>query len=169
MRLLALPLLVAALLSVSDAAARTNASPVAAYNARVNAHCRTMTSMQLGHLRAMKPAIAAGDQKAVAMLYLTIIRDGEAGTRELLAMPVPAAARPRMTPISQLLRNALRSIDQGLQATTTATFTAAMKKADVYGLKADPLLDAAGLVDCGTKQTRILRQAAAKLGAGPVL
>ena len=44
-----------------------------------------------------------------------------------------------------------------------------MKKADVYGLKADPLLDAAGLVDCGTKQTRILRQAAAKLGAGPVL
>ncbi len=169
MRLLALSLLAAALLATSDAEARANASPVAAYKARANAYCRTMTSVQLGHLQEMKPAIAAGDRKAVATAYLAIIRDGAAGTRTLLAMPVPAAARIKMTPISQLLREALRAIDQGLHATTTAAFESSMKKADSYGLRADPLLDAAGLIDCGTKQTRILRQAAAKLGSGPVL
>ena len=169
MRLLTLLVLAAALLGASNAEARTNTSPVAAYKARANAVCRTLTSVQLGHLRAMKTAIAAGDQKTVASLYVALITDGAAGTRALIAMPVPTGARPKMTPIWQLLRNALRAIDQSLVATTSSAFESSMKKADAYGLRADPLLDAAGLTDCGTKQTRIIRQAAAKLGTGPVL
>ncbi len=169
MRQLTLLVLVAAALGASNAEARTGASPVASYKARVNASCRMMTSVQLSHLRAMKSAIANGDQKTVASLYVALIRDGVVGVRALVAMPVPAAARTTMTPIWQLLRKALRAIDQGLGATTVGAFQSSMKKADAYGLQADPLLDAAGLTDCGSQQTRIIRQAAAKLGAGPVL
>jgi hypothetical protein len=168
-RFLTILVLVAAFLGASDAVAQTNASPVAAYKARVNASCRMMTSVQLSHLRAMKSAIANGDQKTVASIYVAVIKDGAAGVRALVDMPVPASARGTMTPIWQLLRNALRAIDQGLSATTVDAFQSSMKKADTYGLRADPLLDAAGLTDCGSQQTRIIRQAAAKLGTGPVL
>jgi hypothetical protein len=161
--------LAAVFLGASDAEARTNASPVAAYKARANSHCRSVTSVQLGHIQAMKSAIATGDQKTAAARYVALINDGAAGTRALIAMPVPAAARIKMIPIWQLLSSALRAIDQGLKATTSAAFVSSMKKANAYGLRADPLLDAAGLTDCGTKQTRIIRQAAAKLGTGPVL
>ena len=69
MRLIIVLALAAAFLGASDVEARTNASPVAAFKARANSHCRSVTSVQLGHIQAMKSAIAIGDQKAAAARY----------------------------------------------------------------------------------------------------
>jgi hypothetical protein len=158
-----------ALVGASGAAARPQADTVAAYKARVNASCRKLTAAQLEHLRAMKPAVAAGDTRTAAAIYGSMIRDGYQGTKTIVRLPVPAGARAQMKPILQLLGGALGAIEQALKATNSTAFTASMKKADTLGRRADPLLDAAGITDCGSRQTKIIEKAARAIGSGPVL
>lgn len=170
MRLILLLALVSALVGASNVAARTEVDPVAAYKARVNASCRTLTSAQLKHIRAMKPAIAAGDTAAATAIYGKMVSDGYKGTKAIVRLPVPVRARTQMKPILQLLIGALGAIEHALNAKTSAAFAASMQKADTLGRRTDPLLDAAGLGDCGSRQTKIIEKAASELKTGgPVL
>jgi hypothetical protein len=169
-RLILLLGLVLALVGASNAAARTEADPVAAYKARVNASCRMLTTVQLEHIRAMKPAIAAGDRETATALYGKMISDGYKGTKAIVRVPVPVRARAQMKPILQLLTGALGAIEQALKAKSDTAFAASMQKADSLGRRTDPLLDAAGLRDCGSRQTKIIEKAASELKTGgPVL
>ena len=117
----------------------------------------------------MKPAVAAGDTKSATAIYGAMISDGYKGTKALLHLPVPVRARAQMKPILQLLGSSLGAVEQALQAKSSTAFASSMKKADALGRRADPLLDAAGLVDCGSKQTKIIEKAAHEIGRGPVL
>ena len=164
-----LALLAAALTCVSTAGARTEADTVAAYKARVNAACRQLTAVQLRHIRAMQPAVAAGDTKSATAIYGAMISDGYKGTKALLRLPVPVGVRAQMKPILQLLGSSLGAVEQALRAKSSTAFASSMKKADALGRRADPLLDAAGLGDCGSKQTKIIEKAAHEIGRGPVL
>ena len=117
MRLTVLLALIAAVLTcVSSAGARTEADTVPAYKARVNAACRQLTAVQLRHIRAMQPAVAAGDTKSATAIYGAMISDGYKGTKALLRLAVPVGARAQMKPILQLLGSSLGAVEQALRA-----------------------------------------------------
>ena len=97
-----------------------------------------------------------------------MIMDGYTTVKQITAMPVPTAAKAEMTPILRLLNQATQSIARAMKATNTAAFKAAILQSSAIGKRADPLLDAAGIVDCGSKQTRTLDLGVQESRARPI-
>jgi hypothetical protein len=176
MRFLALLALMGALCGAANVAAATRIDPVATYKSRVNATCRALTATQLEYTRAAVAAAKAGDRSKLVRVYVAMIGGSYTGTKRILNVPVPTGAQRQMRPIRELWSKALAAIDRAMKTATDAALEAALDEANAYGKRADPLLDAAGLTDCGTRQTSILKKASKAIDkalashpAGPVL
>jgi hypothetical protein len=151
---------VAALLAASVVALTVLASAVAAtpagYRAQVNGICAPYTPTVKQISRQLAAAEKAKDSQAygVALGKLIILQLTE--DRKVEAVPVPAALRGQMTPI--LTR--LRQIDGHLRKTLTdamagnsAGMLAELKLVSQLSKPLNGWLDAAGLRECGTKQS----------------
>jgi len=148
-------LLAACIAALTVLASATAATP-AAYRAHVNAICAgyTPTVKQLSRQLAAAEKAKDGQAYGLALGKLMVLQLAE--DRKVTAVPVPAALRARMTPIlarlKQLdthLRLALNAAMAGDNAGLLAELTTVTK----VGKPLNGWLDAAGLRECGSKQT----------------
>lgn len=148
-------LLAACIAALTVLASATAATP-AAYRAHVNAICAgyTPTVKQLSRQLAAAEKAKDGQAYGLALGKLMVLQLAE--DRKVTAVPVPAALRATMTPIlarlKQLdthLRLALNAAMAGDNAGLLAELTTVTK----VGKPLNGWLDAAGLRECGSKQT----------------
>ncbi len=141
--------------ALSVLASATAATPVA-YRAHVNAICAgyTPTVKQLARQLAAAEKAKDGQAYGVALGKLIVLQLAE--DRKVEAVPVPAALRATMTPI--LTR--MKQIDSHLRRTLNAAIAgdnaglvAELKTVGRIGKPLNGWLDAAGLRECGSKQS----------------
>ena len=149
-------LLLAALTALVAAAAATAALTPTQYHAKLNAMCRGYTPKMKAQERAMTAAQKAKDGQAYGvalgrLLLLTLQEDAK-----IESTAVPSALHAQMTPIITTLKKADAHIRAGIRdaANNDAQGLAAqLKAAGTVASGMNTKLDAAGLRDCGSRQT----------------
>jgi hypothetical protein len=163
MRVLTLVAVVVSALAVcsgSSAGSMADGS-VSAYKSRVNQVCRGLTTRQLADIRRVGTAYQAHDQAGQVEALFTMIDHAYKGVKAMLAVPVPAGARAEMKPIRRNLSQMITFFDRLDPKASAGLIFGAAEKADAVGRRTDPLLDKAGLRDCGSRMTAKLDKAAA--------
>ena len=149
-------LLIAAVIALVAATAATAALTPTQYRAKLNAMCRGFTPKMKAQERAMTAAQKANNGQAYGialgkLLVYTLQEDAQIETA-----PVPAAMRTQMTPIITTLKKADAHIKAGIRdaANNDAQGLATqLKAAGTVAAGLNAKLDAAGLRDCGSRQT----------------
>jgi hypothetical protein len=148
-------LLAACVAALTVLASATAATP-AAYRAQVNAICAPYTPTVKTYLRQLAAANKAKDSQAygIALGHLMVLQLTE--DRKIQAVPVPAALRVPMTRIltrMKLLDTHLRASLSDAMAGDSAGMLNELKLVSALSKPMNGWLDAAGLRECGTKQT----------------
>ena len=155
--LIALTLALASNASGADAApAATDVDNVAAYRARINASCRTLTILALADIQKMTMAAKSRSSSALGAAYGTLLGHNHTFNKVVLSVPVPPAARAQMLPIRKILAREVTLVEAGMRS---RNFRPAIAAVETDGPFLDRLYDRAGLPDCGSRQTRILKDA----------
>ncbi|HSX22791.1 MAG TPA: hypothetical protein VLE97_08480 [Gaiellaceae bacterium] len=130
--------------------------PVPAYKAHVATICRANTPSLKLYTRRIVTAQANDDAEGTLLNYRLALQLGLKQNAAIYVVPVPIAAKTRMTPI---LKN-LHAQDPVLRAAVTAartgqalTLQALVKRINVLGVAANRLFDAYGVPDCGSRQS----------------
>lgn len=149
-------LLFAVVLALVAAAAATAALTPTRYRATLNGMCRGYTPKMKAQERAMTAAQNANNGQAygVALGKLLVYTLREDGTIE--STPVPAELRARMSPIVTTLKKADAHIRAAIRAAVnndSKGLAAQLKAAGTVAGGMNAKLDAAGLRDCGSRQT----------------
>jgi hypothetical protein len=149
-------LLTTALLALVATAAAAAALTPTQYRANLNAMCRTYTPKMKTQERAMTAAQKAGNGQAygVALGKLLVYTLQEDAKIESTA--VPAALRTQMAPIVTTLKKADFHIRAAIRAAVNGDakgLAAQLKAAGTVASGLNAKLDAAGLRDCGSRQT----------------
>ena len=145
----------AAVLALALAAVASAATP-ASYRAQVNRICSGYTPTVKKLSAQMSAASKARDGQAygIALGKLLVIQLDE--DRRIEAVAVPAPLRPQMTPILQRLKtidgHARKAINAAL-AGSSSTLVAELKSIQTLAKPLNGMLDAAGLRECGSKQS----------------
>jgi len=148
-------LLAACLAALTVLATATAATP-AAYRAQVNAICVPYTPKVKTLARQLEAAGKAKDGAAygIALGKLIVLQIGE--DRKVEAVPVPAAMQVQMTPILNRMKQLdvhLRKIVIDAMAGDNAGMVSELKLVSKLSKPMNGWLDAAGLRECGTKQS----------------
>jgi hypothetical protein len=148
--------LLAACVAALTVLASATASTPAGYRAHVNAICApyTPTVKQLSRQLAAAEQAKDGHAYGVALGKLIVLQLTE--DRKVEAVPVPAALKVQMTRILtrlKLLDGHLRKSLTDAMAGDNAGMLAELKLVSQLGKPVNGWLDAAGLRECGTKQT----------------
>ena len=96
------------------------------------------------------------DATATLLNYRLALGVGLAQDNAIYAVPVPAAAKPRMTPILAKLRAQDPLTRQAITAAKNGdglTLQSLVSRIDVLGKAANRLFDAFGMPDCGSRQS----------------
>jgi ribosomal protein L17 len=138
------------------AAAATAALTPTQYRAKLNAVCRGFTPKMKTQERAMTAAQKANNPQAYGqalgkLLLYTLQEDSK-----IESTAVPAAMRTQMTPIITTLKKAdahIRAAIQDAINNDPQGLAAQLKAAGAVASGLNTKLDAAGLRDCGSRQT----------------
>jgi hypothetical protein len=154
------PLLVLAL-AFSAASPALSAQPpdVTAYKARVNSICRHETVVLLRYLREMKADQARQDYDAWFRVYTRDVAFAVATNERIVNLEVPPELRERIEPVLRLLHQADQLMAKSYRDSKAGHPTAADReyaRALRLAGRIDPVFDAVGLTDCGSKQTKAL-------------
>jgi hypothetical protein len=144
-----------ALVALVAAAAATAATPTQ-YRAQVNALCRSYTPKMKVQEAAMSRAGTNNEPQAygVALGKLLVLQLAE--DKRIEATPVPAALKTTMAPLLARLKKADALVREALVAAAngdTATMLTDLRTLANLAKPLNRLFDAAGLRDCGSKQT----------------
>ena len=138
------------------ATAAASAATPAQYRAHLNAVCRSYTPK----VKRLDATITKAQQEKNAKAYSAALGRylalGLAEDHVLETTPVPAALRARMKPIIALLRAAdvhVRAAIALAAAGDGKGTSAELSEVGNIGKTVNPLLDAAGLRDCGSNQS----------------
>ena len=148
-------LLAACVAALTVLASATAATP-AAYRAHVNGICAPYTPKVKTLLRQLDAAEKAKNSQAygIALGQLIVVQLAE--DRKIEAVPVPAALRVQMARIlarMKLLDGHLRKSVNDAMAGNNAGLLAELKLVSQLSKPLNGWLDAAGLRECGTKQS----------------
>jgi len=148
-------LLTACVAALTVLASATAATP-AAYRAQVNGICAPYTPQVKTLARQLDAANKAKDGQAygIALGKLIVLQLTE--DRKIEAVPVPAAMRAPMTPIltrMKLLDSHLRKSLTDAIAGNNAAMLSELKLVSSLSKPLNGWLDAAGLRECGSKQS----------------
>jgi uncharacterized protein YllA (UPF0747 family) len=149
-------LILTVVVALIAAAAATAALTPTQYRAKLNAMCRSFTPKIKAQERAMTAAQKANNSQAYGvalgkLLVYTLQEDGK-----IESTPVPPAMRLQMAPIISKLKRAdthLRAAIQDAANNDPQGFSAQLKAAGKVAVGLNTMLDAAGLRDCGSRQT----------------
>ena len=149
-------LLLTTVVALIAATAATAALTPTQYRAKLNAMCRGFTPKMKTQERAMTAAQKANNPQAYGqalgkLLVYTLQEDAN-----IESTPVPAAMRTQMTPIITTLKKADTHIRAAIQAAINNNaqgLTTQLKAAGTVAKGLNAKLDAAGLRDCGSRQT----------------
>lgn len=144
------------LVALIAAAAASAALTPTQYRAKLNAMCRSYTPKMKTQERALKAAETANDPSAYGqalgkLLLYTLQEDAK-----IESTPVPAVLRTRMKPIIATLKKAdahIRAAIQDAINNDAQGLAAQLKAASTVAGGLNAKLDAAGLRDCGSRQT----------------
>jgi hypothetical protein len=140
-----------ALLAASAATAATPAQ----YRAHVNGICRSYTPTGKMLEGEMTRAQKANDYVAWGVALGKLLVLNLAQDSRIEAVPVPAALKPRMTPILTRMKTIDGHTNAAIAAARAGNSQALLRELTAIGSLAKPLngqLDAAGLKDCGSNQ-----------------
>lgn len=145
----------AAVLALGLAAVASAATP-ASYRAQVNRICSgyTPTVKKLSSQLSAASKTGNGQAYGMALGKLLVIQLDE--DRRVEAVSVPTALRAQMAPILQRLKtidgHARKALDAAL-AGSSSTLVAELKTIQTLAKPLNGMLDAAGLRECGSKQS----------------
>ena len=130
--------------------------PVPAYKAQVAAICRANTPSLKVYSQRIVDAQQQNDATASLLNYRLALGVGLAQDTAIYAVPVPPAAKSRMTPILAKLRAQDPLTRQAITAAKNGdglTLQLLVSRIDVLGKAANRLFDAFGMPDCGSRQS----------------
>jgi hypothetical protein len=148
-------LLAVSVASLAVVASATAATPTA-YRAHVNAVCAVYTPTVKQLARQLDAAQKAQDGRAYGLALGKLIALQLTEDRKVEAVAVPTALRATMTPILTRMKQIdghLRKTLNAAVAGDNAALVAELKTVARLGKPLNAWLDAAGLRECGTKQS----------------
>jgi len=148
-------LLAACVAALSVLASATAATP-AAYRAQVNAICAPYTPAVKTYLRQLDAAEKVKDSQAygIALGHLIVLQLTE--DKKIEAVPVPTALRVSMTRILTRMKQLDTHLRKSLTDAMAGNNTGMLNELKLVSTLSKPMngwLDAAGLRECGSKQS----------------
>ncbi len=129
---------------------------VPAYKAHLASICRANTPSLKLYTRRIVEAQQKNDVDATLLNYRLALELGLKQDTSIYAVPIPAAAKPRMAPILKKLHATdplIRSAITADKKRNALTLQALIKRINVLGVAANRLFDGYGIPDCGSKQS----------------
>lgn len=150
---------IVALCPLLTATAAFAASPETRYVVKVNTECRQLTADATTLVQAYVRAKASGRQKAAGVAFVELVLAGANAYVRILDIPVPPTLQGKMLPVRLNMLGQVEGIEGMTRSKTDAEYKKYASRVDTLSAKADRLFDAAGLQDCGSRQTRAIAAA----------